>query len=85
MGPAAGFDPGSSPAEILSTVSCPPPSGPQVIFVVGVQCQRPPLPPATPTALAHLVTACWADAPHERPAFTDIVPALAAELAAVKE
>ncbi len=54
-----------------------------MIFVVGVQCQRPPLPAWTPPALADLITCCWADNPDDRPPFTQIVPLLQGELQAV--
>ncbi|PNH07216.1 Serine/threonine-protein kinase CTR1 [Tetrabaena socialis] len=57
----------------------------QVIFVVGVQCQRPPLPPDCPEPLAELIGRCWADDPVDRPAFSEVVPLLQAELVALGE
>ncbi|KAG2501064.1 hypothetical protein HYH03_000883 [Edaphochlamys debaryana] len=56
----------------------------QVIFVVGVQCQRPPLPPTTPPDLAALIAACWADDPAARPAFVEVIGALRGLLAAAE-
>lgn len=54
----------------------------QIIFVVGVQCQRPPLPPpgdapgCCPAPLAELIQACWADSPADRPPFSAILSTL---------
>ncbi|KXZ44336.1 hypothetical protein GPECTOR_69g429 [Gonium pectorale] len=54
----------------------------QVIFLVGVQCQRPPLPASTPAPLAELINACWADSPDDRPPFTQVLHWLQAALVA---
>lgn len=48
----------------------------QIIFAVGVQCQRPALPKGCPAAMERLVTACWADEPSERPAFKEVLLSL---------
>lgn len=53
----------------------------QVIFVVGVQCQRPELPPALPPRLAALIRACWADSPADRPPFAEVLHVLEGSLA----
>ncbi|MEW5310639.1 MAG: hypothetical protein WDW38_002418 [Sanguina aurantia] len=51
----------------------------QIIFVVGVQGQRPALPPATPPAMAALITQCWDESPEKRPGFTEVLARLQAE------
>lgn len=48
----------------------------QIIFAVGVQGARLPLPPRTPTALAELVGSCWAEDPAARPPFAVIAQRL---------
>jgi len=45
----------------------------QVIFAVGVQKQRLPIPPHCPTFLARLMADCWREDPHARPGFTKIL------------
>ena len=53
-----------------------PSAAPQVIFMVGVQCARPPLPDTCPAALAALIRAAWSDSPCDRPSFNAIMDAL---------
>jgi hypothetical protein len=45
----------------------------QVIFAVGVQKQRLPVPPHCPTFLAKLMADCWRDDPSDRPSFSIIL------------
>lgn len=45
----------------------------QVIFAVGVQKQRLPIPPHCPTFLAKLMADCWRDDPGDRPSFSIIL------------
>ena len=45
----------------------------QVIFAVGVQKQRLPIPPHCPTFLARLMADCWREEPHHRPGFDRIL------------
>lgn len=51
-------------------------AGLQVIFVVGVQCQRPPIPDDCPAMLSQLISRCWDDDPGARPAFPEVVARL---------
>jgi len=44
----------------------------QVIFAVGVQKQRLPVPPHCPTFLARLMADCWRENPQDRPSFATI-------------
>ena len=45
----------------------------QVIFAVGVQRQRLPIPPHCPTFLAKLMQDCWKEDPDDRPTFAQIL------------
>ena len=51
----------------------------QVIFAVGVQRQRLPLPPSCPEAMQGLVERCWAADPGVRPGFPEILQSLLVE------
>ena len=51
----------------------------QVIFAVGVQRQRLPLPPSCPAALLQLIERCWAADPRVRPGFHEILQSLLVE------
>ena len=51
----------------------------QVIFAVGVQKQRLPVPPHCPTFLARLMADCWREDPEERPTFSKILNWIEAE------
>ncbi|KAF5832646.1 serine/threonine protein kinase, partial [Dunaliella salina] len=44
----------------------------QIIFVVGVQCQRLPIPGECPAAMADMLHACWDEVPEGRPSFSVI-------------
>ena len=66
---------GGLPGLILTTRSVFLLAG-QVIFVVGVQCQRPPIPDDCPPALSQLISQCWDDDPAARPQFTQIMARL---------
>jgi hypothetical protein len=50
----------------------------QIIYLVGVLGQRPPLPRGAPPALAALIGACWAESPAARPAFPEVLRRLRA-------
>ena len=45
----------------------------QVIYEVGVQKQRPPIPSSCPADLASLIKTCWDQDPAMRPAFSTIL------------
>lgn len=48
-----------------------------VLNLLGVlQNARPPLPPACPMALSHLINRCWSSNPDKRPHFDEIVSLL---------
>eukprot|EP01089_Gocevia_fonbrunei_P023390 TRINITY_DN984_c0_g1_i2.p1 TRINITY_DN984_c0_g1~~TRINITY_DN984_c0_g1_i2.p1 ORF type:complete len:518 (-),score=41.67 TRINITY_DN984_c0_g1_i2:49-1602(-) len=49
----------------------------QVIFAVGSQGLRPPMPKDCPKKLTELVTLCWDESPEERPTFLEIIELLA--------
>lgn len=51
----------------------------QVIFAVGVQRQRLPLPPSCPAALQMLIERCWTADPGLRPGFPEILQSLLVE------
>jgi hypothetical protein len=51
----------------------------QIIFAVGVQGQRPAIPPACPPALATLMQRCWAEEPEARPPFSEVAAILRVE------
>lgn len=52
----------------------------QIVFVVGVQGQRLPLPEDCPPALAALIPRCWHEEPAERPSFRELQHVLQQEL-----
>lgn len=49
----------------------------QIIFAVGTQKSRPPIPPHLPTPLACLIRECWDEEPNSRPSFLLIAERLA--------
>ncbi|KAK9867625.1 hypothetical protein WJX84_001877 [Apatococcus fuscideae] len=55
----------------------------QVIYEVGVQKQRPPIPNSCPAELASLIGTCWDQDPAMRPAFSTILLLLKGMIAAL--
>lgn len=53
----------------------------QIIFAVGVQCQRLPIPEGLPSAMCELLNACFDDRPECRPPFSALVEVLSGLLA----
>ncbi|KAL6761013.1 kinase-like domain-containing protein [Haematococcus lacustris] len=53
----------------------------QIIFMVGVQGGRLPLPASCPPVLAALISACWSEDPADRPRFAEVEQSMRAELA----
>mmetsp|Transcript_27257 Transcript_27257/g.38413 ORF Transcript_27257/g.38413 Transcript_27257/m.38413 type:complete len:685 (+) Transcript_27257:201-2255(+) len=45
----------------------------QVVFAVGTQGVRPPIPSTCPTEFAKLIKDCWAESPTARPSFDEII------------
>ena len=50
----------------------------QIIYAVGVQRERPPLPPACPAGLAALISSAWEHRPEKRPSFEEALDAVRA-------
>jgi len=48
----------------------------QVVFAVGTQGIRPPIPVNTPDDFALLIEECWSENPYDRPPFDEIVTRL---------